>query len=163
LNEEQITHFSVVRVALSTSYDNPGEGNRRASRNSQVTSSPPIPNITIRNFSSLYGYTASASLAAAMPSCTSSTSPSAAMRFSSTSAWLRKVGPRGRNEKQRAVVLETSAAHVSQHRRHPVALPTAVKCVAQHAVARLVQPRPRPPHLRVHFYNRSPLLRLHRL
>jgi hypothetical protein len=49
LNEGQIPHFRVVRVALGMGY-NRVEGNRRASRNGLVSELPPeIPKVTIRN------------------------------------------------------------------------------------------------------------------
>jgi hypothetical protein len=48
-NDGQIPHFRGVRVALGTGY-NPGEGNRRASRNGRVSDLPPeSPTVTIRN------------------------------------------------------------------------------------------------------------------
>jgi hypothetical protein len=50
LNEGQIPNSRGVRVGLGTGY-NPDERNRRASRNSRVSSSPTrIPNVTIRDF-----------------------------------------------------------------------------------------------------------------
>jgi hypothetical protein len=43
-------YFAAVRVALGVGYD-PSEGNRWASRNGLVSSSPPeIPHVTIRDF-----------------------------------------------------------------------------------------------------------------
>jgi hypothetical protein len=49
LNERQTPHVRGVRVALGTGY-HPGEGNRRASRNSRELIPTRIPNVPIRNF-----------------------------------------------------------------------------------------------------------------
>jgi hypothetical protein len=55
LNERQIPNCRGVGVALGTGYD-PGEGNRRASRNGRVVSSSPTESLTVRfaTFTSLY-------------------------------------------------------------------------------------------------------------
>jgi hypothetical protein len=49
LDDGHIPNARGVRRALGTGY-NRGEGIRRASRNGRVSSSPEIPNVTIRNF-----------------------------------------------------------------------------------------------------------------